>query len=71
MILAGELPLQIVWFDDAVPPTLVALTVTVTTVELADGQAPLVITARYKRVAVRVPIWALVNVVPVAPAILL
>ena len=28
MILAGELPLQIVWFDDAVPPTLVALTVT-------------------------------------------
>ena len=45
-MLAGELPLQIVWSDDAVPPTLVGLTVTVTTVEFAEGQTPLVTTAR-------------------------
>ena len=35
-----------VWFDDAVPATLVGLTVTVTAVEFAEGQTPLVTTAR-------------------------
>ena len=43
---AGELPWQIVWFAEAVPPTEVGLTVTVTVVEFAEGQVPLVTTAR-------------------------
>ena len=38
---AGVLPEQIVWLADAVPPTLVGLTVIVTTDELADEQTPL------------------------------
>ena len=56
MTFDGELPLQMVWFDDAVPPTLVALIVTLTAVEFAEAQTPLVTTARYIRAAVRVPI---------------
>ncbi len=43
---AGELPWQIDWSDDAVPPTLVGLTITVTVVEFVDVQVPLITTAR-------------------------
>ena len=46
MISAGELPLQIAWFEGTVPATLVGFTVTVTTPEVADAHTPLVTTAR-------------------------
>ena len=43
---AGELPWQTVWLAEAVPPAEGRLTVTVTVVEFAEGQVPLVTTAR-------------------------
>ena len=46
VIFDGELPRQMVWSAEGVPPTLVALTVTRIGVEVADGQTPLVTTAR-------------------------
>ena len=53
-----ELPLQtLVGEAAAVPPTEVGLTVTVATVELADGQTPLVTTARKSVVVVRLPVF--------------
>ncbi len=45
VIFAGEVPEQIVWFPLTVPATEAGLTVTVTTPELTEAQAPLVTTA--------------------------
>ena len=45
VIFVGEVPVQIVWFPLTVPATEVGLTVTVTTLELTEEQAPLVTTA--------------------------
>ncbi len=46
VILAGEVPVQIVWFPLTVPATELGFTVTVTTLELTEAQTPLLTTAR-------------------------
>ena len=41
----GVFPAQIVWFEVAVPPTEIGLTVIVITLEITGGQTPFVTTA--------------------------
>ena len=45
VMFAGEAPEQIVWFEDAVPPTDTGLTVIVAYAELALAHTPLCTTA--------------------------
>ena len=61
----GELPLQMVWLDETVPPTDVAFTVIVAMDELACGQTPLCTTALKYVITVSGPIDAPVRVVVV------